>query len=167
MERQKVCVCIHAHVYAWIWEHKPSHRWPQWSTKITISLACWQLLQIPFVLSVLQDNVRLWHFHFYYTSCIKERLCGVFHSFSTGLWVWILSYCSKMLTETKLLNSFWRDVGKAGNNGTDMQTRLIIYVMLFLLTFIIILIISQLLHFTDLTAGLGDICWIKSIIATI
>lgn len=110
-----------------------------------------------FVLSVLQDNVRIWHFYFHYIVCIKESFGGFFSSFCSSLWVWILSYCSKILTETKLQNSFWRDVVKAGNE-THMQTRLIIYVMLLLLTFIIILIISQLLHSTDLSAGLGDIC---------
>lgn len=39
-----------------------------------------------------------------------------------------------------------------------MQTWLIVDMMLFLLMFIIILIISQLLHSTDLAAGLGDTC---------
>lgn len=125
-------------------------------TKIIISLVNWQLLHIPFVLSVLQDNARIWHFYFYYISHIKGSL-GVFflYSLHTRLWVWILPYCSKTLSKTKLQNSFWRDVVKAGNNEADIRTRLIIYMMIFLLTFIIILII---LHSTDLTAGLGDNC---------
>lgn len=63
-----------------------------------------------------------------------------------------------MLSKTKPQTSFWRDVVKTGNNESDMQTKLIIYVMLFLLAFLIILIISQLLHSTDLTAGLGESC---------